>query len=1641
MPAEIGPVSITYVADLRDALSSFKTFGASLKEVGAKARETFAEISESIGLFENLGTAIGGAVALHSYASFDQAITRIRATLRQTSEEFAESRAKILQLSDSFNIDSTVAADGYNKIAKAGYDAAASQEILTAALKGSKATTTSVADVAGVLTQVLKTYSLNASNSADVTGKLVAASERGAFNLGELSSSLGTLAPFAAKAGIGLDELLATLTSLSREQGNLGEVSTQLRSVLSSIVRPSDDLNKTFLEYTHNTVGAIIRTQGFAGALKVLSDIAAKDPLKVEQIFPNQREAAALLKLFGDNAKSLNADLVRLKDSGARSLDEAVKTASEGLEDMIGDLERLPKILATEVFEKHRDVVAGLIESVHGFAESNHGLLISLVGIGSAASAASVGLLGIKFATFALKETYDEAKHLFELFREGRSAIVDFAANSGGLVRSLKDQAVALSELVPLRVRDQGVLDAWQAGLAQAAAAQNVLDAANLRAVETAQTLAAAEAELAAVSATANAARVAEIAAAEAKVAALREEAAAASLAAGVSETASAASVAADAALIDAETALAALRTRLAAATEAEAVAEAQAAAAKTAHAAATEAVVVAEGAQAAATAASATATTAATAASFTFGGVLKSLFPTFAAMAGSISAAPAFLSRLVTSLSSVAGVTALLRGGFAGLVTGIGSLVSGLTTLVTGVLGVLLAKLLLIAAVAYGAYKLGREVRSLISDPSKAEEANFSQRASESEQGRQRTVAARDARDAEAKSNADALVAKYKELAEEAKKAAAGDLEAVERMKALHKEIDDLNAGKPFETLKTSVGQYGRAIADSIEAAKKLGVEGAAAITVQRDKYGNVISITGDYEKVLGSLGKRLGENKEEAAGYGDQVVKSAADADKLSKKYKEQQEELARLTEAQREAVEATTGAESAQAKLNQAVETSKSVVNAYRATLKSVTDGQVKSGLNDEGRAVFDLADEYAKLTDIVVNLTIKRKELQAAIANKGGSDPASEKALADINAQLTQATTARRENERQVDEAIVRERTNAAHRVAEAEIAALTARGKIDEAERRKADLALAESSAKAEAALAADLRGRDAILAKAAEQLKADRERASTIADPGDRKAALNEATAEYEHRVKLARQLEAEAVARYPREKQAAQDLYDSELEDIERNRRKRFEATDEGRRLVADVDKARQRVDALREAEETRSALLEAQKRGDLREEASLREQLIGKLREAGEVQRANLEKEQQSRLAVRDRIGLLRDELDTRFRLSGLKGDFASAARSAQSDLAGSSDAAGFRAGVRSKFGQDATEGSIEDRRQAIIEALKREEQALAIARSQIARTDADAAAKNAEIAEKQKEVLEKLRILNQEAERAKAEARSNKPVDTTEERAAAARERLNQVGPGDKNESFTKSTSAPSAQPAAPAQKLSAPGYDPNLTTSRPTVYTPGPKAPPGGLPPASDAPGSPAAPTSTPAQTPAPARPAAAPKKTGGLKQRRPAGYIESGRYNVKWFDGTTREMVVFTNPENGATRTIPADDLENPAPASDQSPGQKSEPGPAPGKSPARPSGDTSGNDPGAGSPIGDNLNRIGDKARDLAETGKRLEQSVDKFAAVVVEGFRATDASLTAIAKRLDDTAETAKKSYKSIEATGQQQQNAAMGG
>ncbi len=236
-------------------------------------------------------------------------------------------------------------------------------------------------------------------------------------------------------------------------------------------------------------------------------------------------------------------------------------------------------------------------------------------------------------------------------------------------------------------------------------------------------------------------------------------------------------------------------------------------------------------------------------------------------------------------------------------------------------------------------------------------------------------------------------------------------------------------------------------------------------------------------------------------------------------------------------------------------------------------------------------------------------------------------------------------------------------------------------------------------------------------------------------------------------RLKAIQVDDAEAIA--DEQIAAANRVYEAEMAAIKRAQKEK-----ERNYAIASAVRQREeedlrRADALARAAEANEAADRARKNGDVRTEIALRERAAKLISESADRTAELLERERALNRNTKDRLELLKDEVDTRLRLGQGGGGVAEASRGALRDIAGSDSATEFRGAFRRRLGDEQTAKGVGDLAEAVKSIIRGEFSGLQSARRQAARSgDSE---KVAEIDKQLADVIERARITQQEVARA--------------------------------------------------------------------------------------------------------------------------------------------------------------------------------------------------------------------------------------------------------------------------------------------
>lgn len=456
------------------------------KQAAASEQQAAAAQKLATGLML-AGTAVAALVGMSvaRYASFDQAMSNVRAATMATAEEQKTLGESALQAGADTAYSATEAAAAQEELAKAGMSV--SQVVgggLNGALALAAAGQLQVARSAEIMATTLTQFGLTADKAGHVADVLAAGAGKAQGSVDDLALALTYVGPLANAAGWSLEETGGTLAYFA-SQGILGEkAGTSLRGVLAALQAPSTVASKVMDQYgisLYDANGQMVSASEMAarlqGALGGLTQEERNSALG--RIFGNESLVAANL-LYKGGADAVNEWTAEVNDANY-----ATEQASIRQDNLAGDVEKLGGAFETALIRSGsgaNDVLREMVQAVTSLVDWWGELPepVHQVGLVLGVATAAIGL----FAGGAViaRAKVAELKTQLDLANVsmGKTALVGAAA---GLALTGVITVVAL--LASAQAEARAKAEAYADALGNGADAARELATANLQADKT----------------------------------------------------------------------------------------------------------------------------------------------------------------------------------------------------------------------------------------------------------------------------------------------------------------------------------------------------------------------------------------------------------------------------------------------------------------------------------------------------------------------------------------------------------------------------------------------------------------------------------------------------------------------------------------------------------------------------------------------------------------------------------------------------------------------------------------------------------------------------------------------------------------------------------------------------------------------------------------------------------------------------------------------------------------------------------------------------------------------------------------------------------------------------------------------------
>lgn len=206
----------------------FKSVGSGLEAVGQEVSKASAVVA----------TGMGTAVKVTM--DYEASMSKVKALLGGTDEEFNMVDAAVRQLAQDTKYSASEVAEGAQYMALAGWEAKDITASLGSVLKLAAASGEDLATVSDIVTDVMTAYGLEADRAADFTDVLattMAKSNTDISGIGEAMKYVGTV---AGGMGYSIEDTALAIGLMANNSVKGSQAGTALRSIMSRMADPTD---------------------------------------------------------------------------------------------------------------------------------------------------------------------------------------------------------------------------------------------------------------------------------------------------------------------------------------------------------------------------------------------------------------------------------------------------------------------------------------------------------------------------------------------------------------------------------------------------------------------------------------------------------------------------------------------------------------------------------------------------------------------------------------------------------------------------------------------------------------------------------------------------------------------------------------------------------------------------------------------------------------------------------------------------------------------------------------------------------------------------------------------------------------------------------------------------------------------------------------------------------------------------------------------------------------------------------------------------------------------------------------------------------------------------------------------------------
>tara|TARA_R110002050_G_scaffold2385_4_gene13919 strand:+ start:1222 stop:3552 length:2331 start_codon:yes stop_codon:yes gene_type:complete len=357
---------------MKKAQRSVGKFGKSMKRIGSSMTTNLT--MPIVGL---------GAIAIKTFADFEEAMLKVKAVSGATASEFKSLEANAKRLGSSTMFTATQVAELQLELSKLGLTPEEINKSTDSILSLAQATSHDLAESASIVASTMNSFGLEASESAKVADMFAAASSNAAIDMEKLGTAMPTVGATANAVGVPLDDLTAMMMTLSDSGMEASTMGTHLRKIFVELATKGISFEQAMNMINSSTDKVTTATELFG-----------KRAFGAGLILAGNTEKTSEYNQMLDKSAGKAKEMADIMDSGASGAMRRLASQAEGVAISLGGM-------LIPVFQK----IMGLIQKGLSFWSGLDGEMkknIVTIGLIVGAIGPVISILGTLATAFGL---------------------------------------------------------------------------------------------------------------------------------------------------------------------------------------------------------------------------------------------------------------------------------------------------------------------------------------------------------------------------------------------------------------------------------------------------------------------------------------------------------------------------------------------------------------------------------------------------------------------------------------------------------------------------------------------------------------------------------------------------------------------------------------------------------------------------------------------------------------------------------------------------------------------------------------------------------------------------------------------------------------------------------------------------------------------------------------------------------------------------------------------------------------------------------------------------------------------------------------------------------------------------------------